>query len=306
MKITAIIGICKNSGKTSFLNSVIPNAVNMGITSTGRDGEEIDLVHGSVKPKITIPQGAYYTAFEHSVYAPDSEIIQKLPFRVIGKHIYLIKALNTLETEIVGPATLNEQDELIDIFRDYGCENIYIDGAIDRKAICLSTQIDEIVLVVGASFGSVNDIIKETLNLLNYTQFTIFDIAKYESITYKTDEIVQTGINSVYSNETEIMDIINKNPEWLYFPGALTEISYQKMKKSFNKYAGQIIFEHPLNCQISNTEQCFYSRLGFPIKKVAVNSFSSKNAHIDASILRNKIRTNIKGIEIVDITELRL
>ena len=52
----SIIGLAKNAGKTVTLNYLIEEAINLniktGIASTGRDGENIDLVTKTQKPAI--------------------------------------------------------------------------------------------------------------------------------------------------------------------------------------------------------------------------------------------------------------
>ena len=52
----SIVGMSKNAGKTTALNYLIEEAmdegVNIGVTSTGRDGETQDLVTGTEKPRV--------------------------------------------------------------------------------------------------------------------------------------------------------------------------------------------------------------------------------------------------------------
>jgi len=69
-KTISIIGLAKNAGKTVALNYLIDEAnkfnVITGITSTGRDGESIDLVTKTQKPTIFVTEGMYVaTAKKH-------------------------------------------------------------------------------------------------------------------------------------------------------------------------------------------------------------------------------------------------
>ncbi|MBN2830448.1 MAG: hypothetical protein JXR56_09030, partial [Candidatus Cloacimonetes bacterium] len=54
--VVAITGLSKNAGKTSLLNWLIRSFPDYryGITTTGRDGEEKDLVFGTDKPKVKV------------------------------------------------------------------------------------------------------------------------------------------------------------------------------------------------------------------------------------------------------------
>lgn len=55
-KTLSIVGMSKNAGKTTALNYLIEEAMDegviLGITSTGRDGESVDLVTETEKPRI--------------------------------------------------------------------------------------------------------------------------------------------------------------------------------------------------------------------------------------------------------------
>ena len=59
----SIIGLAKNAGKTVTLNYLIEEAINLniktGITSTGRDGENTDLITKTQKPAISVTEGMY-------------------------------------------------------------------------------------------------------------------------------------------------------------------------------------------------------------------------------------------------------
>ena len=66
----SIIGLAKNAGKTVTLNYLIEEAykinIKIGITSTGRDGENTDLVTETQKPSIEVTEGMYVaTAKKH-------------------------------------------------------------------------------------------------------------------------------------------------------------------------------------------------------------------------------------------------
>ena len=314
--VIAIIGLSKNAGKTTFLNWYINNSAfkNFGVTSTGRDGEDIDLLTAKKKPKVFLPPDTLFTSFDYvSERNPSGlKVIAKLPFRVIGKNIWLYKALESIETEIVGPSTLNEQIELIKLFKINKCECVLIDGSIDRKSICLSDKIDEIALVIGAATGNINEITSQAEKIKLLSAIEIIKIKDYEHITCKTNKIVKTDIKTIYSNESFINDILVKQPEWLYLPGMITENSWQKLKKSFFSYKGNIILNHPINLNISLKELRLFmkekgvsSRLNFPLKTVAINSYSPNDEHIDAGELRGKIVSIFNNIDVIDVKEIK-
>ena len=60
LKTLSIVGMCKNAGKTTVLNRLLSLKANgevWGLTSIGRDGESTDVVTGTEKPGIFVPQG---------------------------------------------------------------------------------------------------------------------------------------------------------------------------------------------------------------------------------------------------------
>ena len=160
MRIVAVVGLSKNAGKTAFLNWYVKQCSAVGVTTTGRDGEAIDLLTHEKKPKVSLPPNVYFTAYEHicDENSAKVETVDKLPFRVIGKNLWLYKSLDYIETEIIGAATLKEQEKLIKTFKDLGCNTVLIDGALDRKSICLSEKVTDVVLVIGAAAGNINEI----------------------------------------------------------------------------------------------------------------------------------------------------
>jgi len=317
-EIIAIVGLSKNAGKTTFLNwylhSMPDKSKPVGVTTTGRDGEDIDLLTTQKKPKVELPENTFFTSFTQVAQTHQSqiEVVTKLPFRVIGHHLWLYKAISPISTEVVGPATLSEQEALISLFADLHCRTILIDGSIDRKSIGLSEYITQIALVIGAAGGNI-DVLTTTANIYRlYNQIPHKDIAKYENITYcANDTIIDTGIKSIYTKETLILDILSKDTSWIYFPGAITPPSWQKLKKAFVDFSGDIVFKSPLNINIlpddletlANSHN-LYTRTPFPLKMVAVNSFSPSNEHIDAGELKKQVERVFPFVEVVDVREL--
>ena len=311
-KVLTIVGLSKNSGKTSFLNWLIKKQQNkkIAITTTGRDGEDIDLVTGEQKPKVQIPKNAIFTTFDNILNTQSSQLkgLKKLPFRVIGNSLWLCEALEDIETEIIGPVLRKEQEALISIFGEYNPNMILIDGSLDRKSICLSEKITDIILVLGASAGNINEIKKQVERIKFFTSMPTLQINDYDTITYDN---IKTEFKSIYSKESFISDILAQKPNWIYFPGAITDTSWNKLKNSFKSKSTKIIFNHPINVNINKDElkrflqeNTIYSRLNFPIRQIAVNSYSPYNEHIDIDLLKKEIKDIFTDKEVIDITQL--
>ena len=266
--VIAIIGLSKNSGKTTFLNWLVKRLKNkvIGITTTGRDGEEFDILTNDKKPQVCLPAGTYFTAFDNIYTSFSSHLIgiSKLPFRVIDKNLWLYKTLSPIETEIVGPSTRKQQEALIDIFREKGCNFVVIDGSLDRKSICLSDKITDVGIVVGASAGCFSEIRDLVEKLWCYSRIT----------KYKPD---------------------NDRETW-FLPGMLTDNKWRVLKTNILNFKGNILFNHPLNINIGLSElkrlvqdKNVFTNTCFPVTMVAVNPNSVVGEHIDADFLFNEM-----------------
>jgi len=313
--IIAIVGLSKNAGKTTFLNWYLKglplDKQCVGITTTGRDGEDIDVVTALKKPKVCLRKGGYFTSFDYNANN-NVEVIEKLPFRVVGKNIWLFRALADIETEVVGPSTLAEQDTLIGIFLGLGCESVLIDGSIDRRSIGLSEQITKVILVIGAATGSIEQIMEQAEMVRLYSLFPKKDIADYDCITYCVqDRVTETGIRSIYGNETAILEILKLDFDWVYFPGALTEGSWRKLQNNLSTCKGDVVFRSPISAIIPVGElramvekRGLFCRVPFPLYSVVVNSFSPQGEHIDSGLLRARVKELFVGVGVVDVSEV--
>ena len=319
MKTTAIVGISKNAGKTSYLNWYIKNqkqSTTFAVTTTGHDGEDIDLITGDKKPKVLLPANTLFTS-SANIYDTQSsqiEVVEKLPFRVIGKPLWLYKTIGAIEAEVIGAATRKEQESLIEIFKKHDTQHILIDGSLDRKSICLSDKITEIALVIGASAGNLNEITKKAQILKLYSDIPLNRETMHTSqcITYfQKDKITQTDIASIYSNETKIIEILSQKPRWIYFPAAITDKSYSKLKYTLLNTTSDIVFHHPLNINLPATDindlintNKLFTNTRFPLKTIAVNSHATNNEHIDVELLKYEIKKIFIDLPVIDITEI--
>lgn len=80
-KVVSIVGMAKNSGKTVVLNHLIAEAIRedivLGIVSTGRDGESVDLVTETEKPKIFAEVGTIIATTTEMLPLGDATIDRK-------------------------------------------------------------------------------------------------------------------------------------------------------------------------------------------------------------------------------------
>lgn len=316
-RVLAIVGTSKNAGKTSFLNWLVKNlsSLKIAVTTTGRDGEDNDLVTGAKKPKLILNKDTCFTSFDYVANQQKHQlrILEKTDYRTIGKRLFIYKALENIETEVVGPSNISEQSKLVDYFLTQDSDLIIVDGSLDRKSICLSEYITDIILVIGASYGSLEEITQQARLLRMFTQFPVYDVKKYSSITYKScsANITETEISSIYSNESFLINLLKEKLEWIYIPGAITDVSWEKIKNPVNAFSGKLLIENPVNLLIKSSHidsllktDRIYSRKSFSFKAVIVNSFCPSNNHIDSERLLNSVREIFPDIPVTDISSI--
>lgn len=155
----SIIGMCKNAGKTTALNQIIReadrNGIRLGLTSIGRDGESKDLVTGTYKPGIYVPEGTLVaTASELVLNACDAtrEILDTTGIHTPMGEVILFRARSGGNVQLAGPSITSQLARVReDCFR-FGADKVLIDGALSRKSLCGRHVTEATVLCTGASY----------------------------------------------------------------------------------------------------------------------------------------------------------
>jgi len=176
--IYSIAGICKNCGKTSLLNNLLTthSSQKFGVLTTGRDGEEIDVIFGNAKPAVKLPGNTLFTSSSATMNKLGSavEIIAKLPYSAGNKQLWLLKTIRNIETEIVGPGSAETQIQIAEVMLKEGAEIVLIDGSLDRKSIAMSPKVKGVFIVTGSSFGSLDKITAELSRLYRLSRVPVY------------------------------------------------------------------------------------------------------------------------------------
>ena len=145
----SIIGLGKNTGKTSFLNELLEEArihakdKVLAITSIGRDGEEKDLVTSSKKPRIYVYEGTLIATSTELLGRCDitMEILEVLPLYSALGRIILLRALSDGFVEIAGPSRKKDLSLLECAVRRIEPQAVFlVDGALSRMSFATSTE----------------------------------------------------------------------------------------------------------------------------------------------------------------------
>jgi hypothetical protein len=316
-KITALVGLSKNAGKTSFLNWLTSTLflAEAGIITTGRDGEDFDLISKQQKPKVLVPASYFFSTWTHqiSVNSPYMEVLERLPYKAAGKSLWLVKAKTHLHTEVVGPASVFEQIELAKKILSCGAKHVFIDGSLDRKSIVLARELEQFFLIVSPALGSFTDILQETGRVVTLASIpTEKSIELYSTIAFHNGKkCVITDFETLLGNEKEITTLISteKKVVWFFIPGVITERMLQMLKPLFYKYKCSLYMEHPFQLLLSASSLLglsgnVYTKRQSRLCGIAVNSFSANGNHIDSQELLSEMQNQFKPIPVVDIYSL--
>ncbi|MDD4309742.1 MAG: hypothetical protein PHO32_05135, partial [Candidatus Cloacimonetes bacterium] len=253
----AIVGICKNAGKTTILNHIMQHCItNWGIMTTGRDGEAEDVLFKTPKPQVKITRGSVFCADSVCLdaYGSRVNILEKTVWQSGGKPLWIARANCDLEGEIAGPQNTAAQADLAERLIYWGADKVLIDGSLDRKSIAFSSSIQAIILSIGASFGSLTAIEEELhrLQVLNQlpaikplTPQAIKQLHEAKGIMLEQDNLwTEAGFSSLISNEKRLISLIKDTPfSSIYFPGAITSNIYKHLGSSLQPY--KLYFRHP-------------------------------------------------------------
>lgn len=164
----SIIGMCKNAGKTTALNSLLRQLAASGqtlaLTSIGRDGEGTDLVTGTKKPGIYVREGTLIaTAADLALKHCDvtREILDTTGIPTPMGEVVLLRARSDGAVQLAGPSINSQLARVRDRFFCLGADRVLIDGALSRKSLCSRHVTEATVLCTGASYHKSLDVVVE-------------------------------------------------------------------------------------------------------------------------------------------------
>ena len=155
----SIIGMCKNAGKTMVLNEIIRHwggsVQTLALTSIGRDGESKDLVTGTKKPGIYVPEGTLIaTASDLLLRHCDvtREILDTTGISTPMGDVVVFRARSDGAVQLAGPSMTSQLARLREDFFHLGADKVLIDGALSRKTLCSRSVTEATILCTGASY----------------------------------------------------------------------------------------------------------------------------------------------------------
>jgi len=251
----SVVGMAKNAGKTTTLNFLIEEAmdcgIRLGITSTGRDGETIDVATGTEKPKVYLyPETLVSVPSSLFEYATANlEILRMTKYHTSLGPAMICRVVDGGDVQIAGPVLTKEQLNISNDMLTLGAEMVLIDGAIDRKSIASPEASDAIIIATGAVLSrNMQKVVAETAYTASlYSLQAIGDanikklFAAAEKITIirnpgnqssdmqdanqrivEYQDVRELDIKTGIASSNIIDEAIDENTKYVYIPGALT------------------------------------------------------------------------------------
>ena len=323
----SIVGMAKNAGKTTALNFLIEEAIDegiqLGITSTGRDGESQDLVTGTEKPRVYLEEDMLVAVptLLYDLADAGLEVVKKTKYSTAIGELLICRVKDAGYVQVAGPVINAEQKLLCRDMMELGCSLILIDGAIDRKSIASPDTSDAIILSTGAVLSrKLNKVVEETAHVVNlYRTPELEEGVIRDAITENNfdDKIMlvngdgkikkldlATGLGAA----KEINGAIDEDTRYIYIPGAFTnsvisDISLKNLKQV------QFVLKDPTKIFVNAMDWGIFRKKGLrvsvlkniEIAAITVNPWAPAGYTFDNRFLLEEMRKAIPDISIIDV-----
>ena len=165
----AVVGTAKNVGKTVTVGAIgaalDAEGMTFGLASSGRDGEAVDVIEATPKPRFHLRAGTILATVD--ALLPRSAATQML--EATGERgalgpIVIVRVLEEGFFEVAGPSTAAAMRRVVERLAAR-VPFVLIDGAIDRIA-SLRDGNEAIVVAVGAAFPTLEQVIEDLRRFL--------------------------------------------------------------------------------------------------------------------------------------------
>lgn len=213
----SIVGMCKNAGKTTVLNRLLSLSGGrvLGLTSIGRDGESTDVVTGTEKPGIFVPEGTLIATAKDMLALSDvtQEVVYTTGIPTPLGEVVIVRARSDGNVQLAGPSITSQLKTVSDLFFSLGAEQTIVDGALGRKSLGARTLAEAVILCTGASYDMrMEKVVSDTANV-----FRVMSLPKAKAVPQE--------------RETPLAEILKETREAL-IPGALTDSAIVPLLKS--------------------------------------------------------------------------
>jgi len=181
MKSLSLIGMSKNAGKTTVLNTLLQyysgQGAILGLTSIGRDGEYLDIVTHTSKPRIYVREGTIFATTVSLLTLCDvtKEILMTTGINTPLGEVIILRARTDGYIQLAGPSINAQVARMCETLQGFGAQTVIVDGAFARKTLASPAITENTILCAGASLGqNMRRVVDETQH--------VHDLLKSEKI----------------------------------------------------------------------------------------------------------------------------
>lgn len=292
-KVLSLIGLCKNSGKTTILNAVVSSYLleqsppQWGLMSIGLDGETVDRVNEGGKPEIFVPEGTIYITPAHLWNQSDTskEILEVIQTGGALGSLLLIKARSDGCIQLSGPSTRTGLRNCIQRLENHGVNKVIIDGSIDRKVMSPEEVSDVLLCTGNICFADERQALQETIHvykLLTQLPERKVAVSKHTFLSFLFEGVEQVSYTAEQIRR-EGTDWLSKTSfpwDGIFYRGAvhskfLRQISTLKTKTSTLNLlipdGSRILASHEHLNQFLGEENAIFVQRKIPVKAIFVN-----------------------------------
>lgn len=318
----AMIGMCKNAGKTTVLNRLIADSNRageiIGLTSIGRDGESSDIVTNTKKPKIYVWERTLFATAQQALQfgSVSREILDVTDMSTPMGNVIICRTMSDGFVQLAGPSMTVQLSCIRDELFELGAERVFLDGALSRKSLSMPLVSDASVLCTGASFSP--DLKRTVENTAYCTMLMNIEKTKFNfsNIDGKYVVVIDDEIEIENTFNRAVDELRRKKAGTLLMRGGVTD-AMARVLISGGRFDGNIelVVEDGSRLLLSKQN---YDKLSIAgahfcvinetkLLAVTVNPFSAYGTHYDKSeffdAVRNCVPDNVAVVNVLEEDE---
>ena len=303
VKSVGIIGLAKNTGKTTTLNFLIDQYKDrtIGLTSIGLDGEKIDQVNFLPKPQIKVYPGMVVATAKMCLEQAEVpfELIYPTTFSTALGKVDVVKILKEGHIMLAGPTTNRELNQLMKIMAA-NVDLIFVDGALSRMTFSAISELDGIVLATGASYSeSMAETKLKTKFVIESFNYPLFegDIPEKAAFYVGRQKEVYLTTNKSMDHIKKTLTTMKNDISIVYIKGAITE-KMMNLLIDIRLKDVSFVVDDPTKLMFHHTYGDVFQKLGIRVyvKKrcqihlITVNPFRPLGSSYQADVFHQEIK----------------
>lgn len=329
-----IIGMEKNCGKTTVLQHLLGGGAGLvkGVTSIGYDGEEVDQVTATHKPRIYVEAGSLVATAAGLLRRCDftKEYLEFTGFYTPLGEVVIVRTLSDGYAMLAGPSKTMEMQGLVKQLYGLGAERVLIDGAAARKSSASLEASDACILATGASFShDVEQIARETGYFCKLLKLRGLDLPAnsriFEEVAraygakemanrcliYDQNNVELACLNSLDEKGADELTVYCEQGVTAVFVGVVTRLFMQRfLIKARNLPGMRIVVQDGTRLLISLEQYEDLLKRGVELLAlkelnplaVTINPVSHKGFKLDAEALKERLKQEM-DLPIFDVLE---